>query len=73
MTATPTVADFSPSALAERLGADVYALAVQAAMDAPAPSAAKVEAVRRILAPAVARAVADSRTKSKRPELSRAA
>jgi len=64
---------FSPEALAERLGPEVYAMAIEAAASAPAPSAAKVERVRRILAPAVARAAKQQQVRPVRPELSRAA
>jgi hypothetical protein len=56
--------EFSPEALSARLGPEVYAFAVQAAMDAPAPSAAKVEAVRRILAPAVALVMEEQKAKA---------
>lgn len=71
MTALDTVAtvnEFSPEALTARLGPDLYALALEAAAQAPAPSPLKVEQVRRILAPAVARTVARGH-----PALSRAA
>lgn len=64
--------DYSRDALRARLGAEVYAIAEKAAADAPPPSAAKVESVRRILAPAVTRAMA-ARPKVARPALERAA
>lgn len=65
--------DFSPEALATRLGADVYAFAVEAALDAPAPTPAKVEAVRRILARSVADVARESPSRAERPQVSRAA
>lgn len=69
---SPAVADFSREALMARLGPAVYAIAEKAAADAPAPSLAKVEAVRRILAPAVARCMAKP-AKARQPALDRAA
>lgn len=69
---TGTRLDCSPEALERQLGPEVYAMAVNAAMAAPAPSPAKVEAVRRILAPAVARCMS-KRAKSRQPALDRAA
>lgn len=68
---TPSPLDFSREALMARLGPDVYAIAEQAAAEAPAPSPAKVEAVRRILAPGVARCMAMQA--GRKPVLERAA
>jgi hypothetical protein len=64
--------EYSPEALEQRLGSEVYAMAVAAAHAAPPPSPAKVEAVRRILAPAVARCTT-TRVKVRQPALDRAA
>lgn len=65
--------DFSPEALAARLGSEAYEFAVNAALAAPAPSPAKVEAVRRILARSVADAARQSPQRAERPQVSRAA
>lgn len=42
---------FSPSALESRLGPDLYAACVRAALDAPAPSPDVIERVRLLFAP----------------------
>jgi hypothetical protein len=61
---------YSPEALAERLGPELYAMAVESALNAPVPSPAKVEAVRRILERSVASL---ARKAPERPRLSRVA
>lgn len=52
--------DVSPEALAAVLGADAYALCVQAALDAPPPSPAVVDRVRLLFAPGL-REIAEER------------
>lgn len=73
MTGALNVDAYSPESLAERLGPELYALAVESALNAPAPTPAKVEAVRRILARSVAALARQSPERIERPDLSRAA
>jgi hypothetical protein len=65
--------DFSPEALTGRLGAELYALAVASALSAPAPTPAKVAAVRRVLARSVAIVARQAPERASQPQLSRAA
>jgi hypothetical protein len=66
-------AEFSPAALSGRLGTDLYALAVAAALAAPTPSPQKVEAIRRILSPVAGRVAESARKSARRPAMERAA
>jgi hypothetical protein len=52
--------DVSPEALAAVLGAESYALCVQAALDAPPPAPAVIERVRLLFAPGL-REIAEER------------
>lgn len=56
--------DVSPEALAAVLGAESYAVCVQAALDAPPPSPAIVERIRLWAAPALREIAQEQRAKA---------